>query len=80
MVFEIYLISLNENTSSPEVEQILRTLDRIRGKVNMVAENSIIASFDNAYVDTIRNKTGVKLVGGINFKGRKVKKVVKRES
>ncbi|MDF1557990.1 MAG: hypothetical protein P1P80_07425 [ANME-2 cluster archaeon] len=79
MVFETYLISLDNNTSPTELEQILRTLERIKGNINMVAQKSIIASFDNAYVNTIRNKTGVKLVGGINFKGRKVKKVVKRE-
>ena len=78
MVFETYLISLDNNASPTELEQILRTLERIKGKINMVAQKSIIASFDNAHVDTIRNKTGVKLVGGINFKGRKVKKVVKR--
>ena len=80
MVFETYLISLDNNASPTELEQILRTLERIKGKINMVAQKSIIASFDNAHVDTIRSKTGVKLVGGINFKGRKVKKIVKIES
>ena len=80
MVLETYLISLNDSTSPTEVEHILKTLSSLGGNVNMVAKKSIIASFDNAYVDTIRNKTGVKLVGGINFKGRKVRKIVKRES
>ncbi len=45
----------------------------------MVVKRSIIASFDSAQVDIIRKKPGVKLVGGINFKGRKVRKIVKRE-
>ncbi|MBE0523582.1 MAG: hypothetical protein IBX40_04520 [Methanosarcinales archaeon] len=46
----------------------------------MVVSRNIIASFDSAHVDTIRKRPGVKLVGGINFRGHKVKKIVKRES
>ena len=80
MVLETYLISLNDSTSPIEVEHILKTLTRLGGNVNMVAKRSIIASFDSAHVDIIRKKQGVKLVGGINFKGRKVRKIVKRES
>ena len=80
MVLETYLISLNDSTSPTEVEHILKTLSSLGGNVNMVAKKSIIASFDSAHVDIIRKKQGVKLVGGINFKGRKVRKIVKRES
>lgn len=79
MVLETYLISLNESTSPTEVENILKTLTRLGGNVNMVVKRSIIASFDSAHVDFIRKKRGVKLVGGINFKGRKVRKIVKKE-
>ncbi|MFU8767584.1 MAG: hypothetical protein ACNA7I_07985 [Candidatus Methanoperedens sp.] len=63
-----------------EIEKILRTLTSLGGNINMAVKKNIIASFDSNYVDIIRKKTGVKLVGGINFKGRKVRKVVKRES
>lgn len=80
MVLETYLISLNDSISSTEVENILKTLTSLGGNVNMVVKRSIIASFDSAHVDIIRKKQGVKLVGGINFKGRKVRKIVKRES
>ncbi|MBC2708368.1 MAG: hypothetical protein HF977_11740 [ANME-2 cluster archaeon] len=80
MVLETYLISLNYSTSPGEVEHILKTLTGLGGNVNMVVKQSIIASFDSAHVDIIRKKQGVKLVGGINFKGRKVRKIVKRES
>jgi hypothetical protein len=80
MVLETYLISLNDSISSTEVEHILKTLTSLGGNVNMVVKRSIIASFDSAHVDIIRKKQGVKLVGGINFKGRKVRKIVKRES
>ena len=80
MVLETYLISLDNSTSPTEVEHILKTLTSFGGNVNMVVKGSIIASFDSAHVDIIRKKQGVKLVGGINFKGRKVRKIVKRES
>ncbi|MBE0521696.1 MAG: hypothetical protein IBX39_05450 [Candidatus Methanoperedenaceae archaeon] len=80
MVIETYLISLNDDISQVEIENILRTLTSLGGNINMAVKKNIIASFDSNYVDIIRKKTGVKLVGGINFKGRKVRKVVKRES
>lgn len=80
MVIETYLISLNDDISREEIEKILRTITSLGGNINMAVKKNIIASFDNNYVDIIRKKTGVKLVGGINFKGRKVRKVVKRES
>lgn len=80
MVVETFLISLNNSVSQTEVEHILKILSSLGGNVNMVVSRNIIASFDSAHVDTIRKRPGVKLVGGINFRGHKVKKIVKRES
>ena len=79
MFLETYLISLDDGISQPEIENILRTLVSLKGNVNMVMKKGIIASFDSDYVDTIRKKSGVKLVGGVNFRGHKVRKIVKRE-
>ena len=79
MFLETYLISLDDGISQPEIENILRTLISLNGNVNMVMRRGIIASFDSDYVDTIRKKSGVKLVGGVNFRGHKVRKIVKRE-
>ena len=79
MFLETYLISLDDGISQPEIENILRTLINLKGNVNMVMKKGIIASFDSDYVDTIRKKSGVKLVGGVNFRGHKVRKIVKRE-
>ena len=80
MVLETFLISLDDGVSPIEVEHIIKTLGRVGAEINMVAKKSILASFDNSYVDVIRKKTGVKLVGGVNFRGRKVRKVVKKIS
>ncbi len=78
MAFETYLISLEDNATPHELEQILRTLNRVGGKVNMAAKKCIIATFDNAHVDLVRKQRGVKIVGGVNFRGRKVSKIVKK--
>jgi hypothetical protein len=80
MVIETFLISLNDGISQTEVEHILKILRNLGGNVNMVVRRNIIASFDSAHLDTIRKRPGVKLVGGINFRGHKVRKIVKRES
>ncbi len=77
MALETYVISL-EDVTQPEIEQILRTLNRANGKVNMIAKKCIIATFDNAYVDTVRKQRGVKLVGGVNFKGRQIRKIIRK--
>ena len=79
MVLETFIISLDDGVSPIEVEHIVKTLARIGAEINMIAKKSIIEIFDNSYVNVIKKKTGVKLVGGVNFKGRKIRKVVKKE-
>ena len=80
MVLETFLVSFDDGISPTEVENIVKTLGIVGAEINMVAKKSILASFDNSYVDVIRKKTGVKLVGGVNFRGRKIRKVVKKIS
>lgn len=80
MPIETYFIALDDRISQPAIEKILRTLVSLKGNINMVVKKSIIASFDSGYVDVIRKQSGVKLVGGVNFKGHKVRKIVKREA
>lgn len=79
MVLETFMISLDDGASPIEVENIIKALGRIGAEINIVAKKSIIASFDNSYVDVIRKKTGVKLVGGVNFRGRTIRKIVIKE-
>lgn len=74
MAFETYLITLRNDITPGQAEQVLRTLTLIGGKVNMVVKRSIIASFDSSHVDTISKRPGVKLVGGVQFRKRTVKK------
>ena len=48
--------------------------------MDVVANKSIIATFNGDYAEIIKRKPGVQLVGGVNFRGRTVRKVVKRIS
>ena len=74
MALETYLITLKNDINPSQTEQVLKTLTLIGGQINMVVKRSIIASFDSSHVDTMRKITGVKLVGGVQFRKRTVNK------
>ncbi|MBN2488309.1 MAG: hypothetical protein JXA98_04715 [Methanosarcinaceae archaeon] len=74
MALETYLITLKNDINPNQAEQVLKTLVLIGGQVNMAVKRSIIASFDSSHVDSIRRRPGVKLVGGVKFRKRTVKK------
>ncbi len=80
MSVETHIIRVADNATPSQVESILKTLAYIGGCVDVVANKSIIATFDGDLSDVIRKKSGVKLVGGVKFRGRTVRKVVKRSS
>ncbi len=80
MPLETHIIRVADNATPSQVEGILKALVGVGGRVEVVANKSIIATFNTDYVDVIKGKTGVQLVGGVNFRGRTIKKVVKRSS
>ncbi|MDK2832917.1 MAG: hypothetical protein PWP63_4 [Methanolobus sp.] len=80
MPVETHIIRVADNATLSQVEGILRSLLGIGGKVEIVVQKSIIATFNSDHIDLIRKKQGVMLVGGVNFRGRKVRKVVKGSS
>ncbi|WMW25823.1 hypothetical protein RE474_03660 [Methanolobus sediminis] len=80
MPVETHLVRVADNATPSQIEGILKALVSIGGRVDVVANKSIIATFDGDYSDVIKRKPGVLLVGGVNFRGRTVRKVVKRSS
>lgn len=80
MPLETHIIRVADNATPSQVEGILKALVGVGGRVEVVANKSIIATFNTDYVDVIKGKPGVQLVGGVNFRGRTVRKVVKRSS
>ncbi|MDP2216339.1 MAG: hypothetical protein Q8J68_03520 [Methanolobus sp.] len=77
MPVETHIIRVADNATPSHVEGILRSLIGIGGKVELVVQKSIIATFNSDHINLIRQKQSVLLVGAINFSGRKVRKVVK---
>ncbi|MBP1909301.1 hypothetical protein [Methanolobus bombayensis] len=80
MAVETHLVRIADNATPSQVEGILKALVGIGGRVDVVANKSIIATFDGDYSEVIKSKSGVQLVGGVNFRGRTVRKVVKKAS
>jgi len=80
MSVESHMIRISDTASQPQIQEILKTVLRVGGRIEMVAGRTIIASFDSVYAGVIKKKNGVALVGGVNFGGRKVPKIVKRVS
>lgn len=80
MPVESHLIRVADNATPSQIEGILKVLVSIGGRVEVVANKSIIATFNSDHSEIIKRKPGVLVVGGVNFRGRTVRKVVKRTS
>ncbi|AKB17596.1 MULTISPECIES: hypothetical protein [unclassified Methanosarcina] len=80
MPFETYLIKVEENATALQIQGILRVVLGAGGRIEMVAGRTIIASLDSNDVELVKKSPGVALAGGINFRGRKVPKIVKQVS
>ncbi|MFY1111919.1 MAG: hypothetical protein AB3K77_09605 [Methanosarcinaceae archaeon] len=80
MSVESHMIRISDNASQPQIQEVLKTVVGVGGRIEMVAGRIIIASFDSAYAGAIKKKKGVALVGGVNFRGRKIRKITKRVS
>jgi len=80
MSFETYLIKVAENATAFQVQGILKVVLGTGGRIEMVAGRTIIASLDSGYAELVRKTDGVALAGGINFRGRKIPKIVKKVS
>jgi hypothetical protein len=80
MVMETYLVRLRDNVSKDEIKSVELMINRCGGNIEAVVKNGIvlIASFESSYVDIIRNLSSVELVGGVVFKGRKLKRYRKK--
>lgn len=80
MSVESHMIRISDSASPIQVQEILKAVLGCGGRIEMISGKILIASFDSAYAEAIKRKKGVALVGGVNFRGRKVPKIVKRVS
>lgn len=80
MAYETYMIKVKENVTCYQIQSIFKVILELGGRIEMVAGKIIIASFESSYSELVKKTPGVELAGGINFKGRKIPKIVKRVS
>ncbi|WP_440954703.1 hypothetical protein ACSAZK_14010 [Methanosarcina sp. Mfa9] len=80
MSVESHMIRISDNASQPQIQEVLKMVVGVGGRIEMVAGRIIIASFDSDFAGAIKKKKGVALVGGVNFRGRKIRKITKRVS
>jgi len=78
MPIETHLIKVAENATALQVQKILKVVLGAGGRIEMVAGRTIIASLDSSYAELVKKTPGVALAGGINFRGRKIPKIVKK--
>jgi hypothetical protein len=76
LAVETFLVRLKDNASSTDVKYFFSVIAQIDGRIEMCGGNRkvVIATFDNSYTEKIRRIRCVNLVGGVTFRGGKVKK------
>jgi len=81
LVVETYLIRLREDASDADKRNIIRAINGVGGRIESILNNGtvLIASLDNGFVDLLRGHHLVTLVGGVSFRGRKIRKTTLRE-
>lgn len=80
MVLEAHLIKIAPDVSSLQIQEVIKVIFKIGGRIEIISGKVLIASFDNKYIGTIQKRRGVKFVGAVNFRGRKISKVTKKVS
>jgi cob(I)alamin adenosyltransferase len=81
MATETYLVRLRESVSKDDIKFLESMINRCGGNIEAILKNGIvlIISLESSYVDVIRNLSSVELVGGVVFKGRKLRRYRKKE-
>lgn len=80
MSTETYLIKVAENATALQIQGILKVVLETGGRIEIVTGRTIIASLDSSYSELVKKTNGVAIAGGINFRGRKIPRIVKQVS
>lgn len=80
MSTETYIIKVAENATALQIQGILKVVLETGGRIEIVTERTIIASLDSSYSELVKKTNGVALAGGINFRGRKIPRIIKKVS
>ncbi len=72
---ELTLLKFAPAITPREAEGVLREIQRLGGEVKIVAGRTLIIEIDSTHQDLLRKHRCLELVGGVNFRGRKIKKI-----
>jgi hypothetical protein len=80
MATETYLVRLREIVSRDEIKFVESKINGSGGNIEAILKNGIvlIISLESSRVDVIRSLPSVELVGGVVFKGRKLRRIRKK--
>ena len=80
MVVETFLIRLRDGATRRDTDRVINYLQVHGGRVEALLKDRsvVIGVLDNSLAENVRSLPSVALVGGVNFKGRKIRKITKR--
>ncbi|HEY91645.1 MAG TPA: hypothetical protein G4O07_07405 [Dehalococcoidia bacterium] len=70
MVVETFLVVLNEDSSSGDIDRVVSAMENLNENVSIVARrgNVLLATFTPSLIREIRRLQSVKVVGGVTDK------------
>ena len=80
MAVETFLIRLRDGATRRDTDRVVNYVQVHGGRVEALLKGGsvVIGALDNSLVENVRSLPSVALVGGVNFKGRKIRKITKR--
>ena len=80
MVVETFLIRLRAGATRRDTDRVIDYVRVHGGRVEALLKGGsvVIGVLDNSLAENVRSLPSVALVGGVNFKGRKIRKITKR--
>ena len=80
MTVETFLIRLRDGASRRDIDRVINYLQVHGGRVEALLKDRsvVIGILDNSLAENLRSLPSVALVGGVNFKGRAIRKITRR--
>ena len=80
MTVETFLIRLRDGATRRDTDRVINYLQVNGGRVEALLKNRsvVIGVLDNSLAENLRSLPSVALVGGVNFKGRTIRKITRR--
>ena len=79
MAVDTFLIRLREGATRRDTDRVINYVQVHGGRVEALLKEKavVIVSMDRSLAENVKNLPSVALVGGVFFKGRKIRKITK---